>query len=342
MLNIAYIGNGKSANRYHIPFSRRVNEIRISKIFSPVETPWQKIPDVVYVSDLDSILNDSKIQVVVICTPPQTHYDLATRALQHGKNVVLEKPFTSSVAEAKALFALAHKQGVLLEAYQNRRFDGDFLTVQKVIKSGKLGNVYEVEDNFDYYRPQQSEQVTKYDRFSTFLYGHACHTVDQVISFWGAPKNVHYDVRQLLGKNHMSDYFDLDLYYPNQLKVEVKSSYFRLNYRPSFVVYGTKGRFIHELPDIQEKQLKEFYMPIAEHPDFGVETPDRWGKLSYISKDGTYHEEKVPTEKGNYSLYYEGLVDTLEHGAKPIVSEDETLALMTVLENGAKEQEGQL
>ncbi|MBS2905238.1 NAD(P)-dependent oxidoreductase, partial [Klebsiella pneumoniae] len=89
----------------------------------------------------------------------------------------------------------------------------DFLTVQNVIESGKLGDLLELEMHFDYYRPYVPENTNEFKPEMSYLYGHGCHTLDQVISYFGKPDHINYDVRQLLGKGRMNDYFDLDLYY---------------------------------------------------------------------------------------------------------------------------------
>ena len=343
MITMAYIGNGKATNRYHLPFSRQVKDIRVKTIYARHDdSPWAKLPDVKYTTNINDIWDDPEIQLVAITTPPQAHFELAKAALDHGKNVLLEKPFTATAAEACELFKYAKEKSLLLEGYQNRRFDSDFLTVQKVIESGKLGKVYEVEDNFDYYRAAAVEKSTGYSRLGSFLYGHAVHTMDQVLSYWGTPVSVDYDVRQLLGPDHMADYFDIGMHYPDSLKVSVKSSFFRLNYRPSFVVYGTRGRFLKQETDQQEAMMKKFYMPGPDHPDFGVDRPDQYGTLSYLDDAGQYHEEKVVSEVGGYQKYYEALVDTLENGAAPVVTPEQTITLMTLLEQGAEQLEATL
>lgn len=166
-------------------------------------------------------MKDPEIKLVVIATPVGSHYDFAKKCLEVGKNVLVEKPFTKSSSEAKELFELAKKNGLFIQAYQNRRFDSDFLTVQKVIESKLLGEVLEIEMHFDYFRPEVPENVDKFSIDTSYLYDHACHTVDQAISYFGMPDKVHYDVRQLLGKDRMNDYFDLDFYYGN-MKLSIK------------------------------------------------------------------------------------------------------------------------
>lgn len=334
MLTIAYIGNGKSTNRYHLPFSTQLSDkIRIKTIYSRSgKSDWTPIEGVQYTTNIDDIYNDPEIQLVVVTTPSSSHYPLAKKGLLHGKNMLVEKPFTETVEQAQELFTLAKEKNLFVQSYQNRRYDSDFLTVQKVIESNKLGDLLELEMHFDYFRPEVPENST-YSRINSFLYGHACHTLDQVISYFGEPDEVYSDVRQLLGKGRMNDYFDLDLYY-GKLKVSVKSSYFRLTPRPSFIVYGKKGSFVKETKDRQEEHLKQFYMPTE--PDFGVDLPQHYGTLTYMDDDNHYHQEKVISEVGDYSRFYEDVYQTLINKQDKVVKDDQTLLQIKLLEEGTK------
>ncbi|EMF0080530.1 Gfo/Idh/MocA family oxidoreductase [Enterococcus hirae] len=335
MLTIAYLGNGKSTNRYHLPFSRKLKDkIKIKTIFSRSEPTWETFEDIHYTNQLENLWNDPEIQLVVITTPSQFHYEYAKLALEHEKNVLVEKPFAETSAEAKELFELAKQKDLFIQCYQNRRFDSDFLTVQKVLESGKLGDILEIEMHYDYFRPEVPESATEFSTVNSYLYGHACHTVDQVISYFGEPDDIHYDVRQLLGTGRMNDYFDLDFYY-GTMKISVKSSYFRIKERPSFVVYGKKGMFVKQTKDRQEEHLKLFYFP--DHQDFGIDLPEHYGTLTYMDQNGYYHEEKVISEVGDYSRVYEGVYETLINGAEKIVKDEETLLQMNILETGIKE-----
>lgn len=330
MITIAYIGNGKSTNRYHLPFSLQLRDkIKIKSIYSRSrKSQWPAIDGIIYTSEISDIYLDGSIDLVVITTSNASHFILAKEALEHGKHVLLEKPFTQTYEEAKSLFDLAKSRNLFIQCYQNRRFDSDYLTVQKVIESGKLGDLLELEMHFDYFRPETPEQST-FSAIDSFLYGHGCHTLDQVIGYFGKPDKVHSDVRQLLGSGKMNDYFDLDLYY-GTLKVSVKSSYFRIKARPSFIVYGKKGMFVKETKDRQEEHLKQFYMPNNE--DFGVDTPAHYGTLTYMSDDGVYHEEKVVSEIGDYSRIYEGVYQSIVHGAEKVVKDEDSLIQIAILE----------
>lgn len=335
MLTIGYVGNGKSANRYHLPFVQLRKNIRVKTIYDldVVNVKWRKIEGIYYTDNIDELMNDPEIQMIVVCTTQQYHYQYAKMALSHGKHVLVEKPFMMTYQEAKDIFNYAKEKGLIVQCYQNRRYDSDFLTVQKVIESGKLGDLLEVEMHFDYYRPEVPEAVHGYTFYNSYLYGHGCHTIDQVISYFGKPNDIHYDVRQLLGKGRMNDYFDLDFYY-DTLKVSIKSSYFRIKERPSFIVYGKKGMFVKEKKDRQEEHLKLFYMPT--NADFGIDRFEDYGTLTYIDDQGIYHEEKVPSEKGDYGRVYDDLYEVICHHQDKVVRDEQTLLQMKILEKGAK------
>ncbi len=341
-LIIGYYGNGKSTNRYHIPLlMRRTDKICVKTIYArTLRDEWAKWDGVKYTENVNDLLEDPEIDVVVITTPPQAHYDIAKQVIASGKNVVLEKPFVHSVEKAQELFQLAAEKGVMIQGFQNRRFDSDFLTAQHVIASGKLGPLAEVEMHYDYYRPEIPENTNGYSKNDSYVYNHACHTVDQVLSYFGLPDEKHYDVRQLLGEGRMNDYFDLDFYYhqsnsaydvmPGGLKVSVKSSYFRVKERPSFVLYGKRGMFVKAEKDKQEADLKKFYLP--DHDDFGLDLPADYGILTYYDKDGHYHEETVETVRGDNGRYYDYLYETIINGAPMLVTKEQTIAQMEILE----------
>lgn len=334
MLTIGFIGNGKSTNRYQLPYVLTRKNIKVKTIYARNinKKDWKRVAGIGYTDDLDSLLNDPDIQLISICTRHDSHYKYAKMVLEHGKNCLVEKPFMKNSQEAKEIFALAKEKRLLVQCYQNRRYDSDFLTTQKVIESGKLGNLLELEMHFDYYRPEIPLASKEYSCFDSYLYGHGCHTLDQVISYFGKPDKIHYDVRQLLGKGRMNDYFDLDLYY-GTLKVSIKSSYFRVKERPSFIVYGDKGCFIKASKDRQEEHLKLFYLPGS--PGFGIDRIEDYGILSYYDNEGNYHEEKVVSEVGDYGNVFDGLYETIIEGKEPRVKDEQTLLQMEILETGA-------
>lgn len=334
MLTIAYIGNGKSTNRYHLPYVLTRDTFRVTKVLARSAPAWARVPGVEYVDDLSAIWDDPQIQLVVVCTSADSHARLARAALEHGKHALVEKPFAQTADEARELFALAQGRGLFLQCYQNRRFDSDLLTAQAVVASGVLGELLEVEMHFDYYRPEVPTSVSpEFSVGGSFLFAHGVHTVDQVLGWFGSPDEVRYDVRQLLGPGRMNDYFDLDMYY-GRLKVSVKSSYFRVRARPSFVVHGTRGTFVKERKDRQEEHLKVFYLP--GQPGFGVDLPEHYGTVTYYGQDGSYHEEKVTSVVGDYARIYDGVHESIVNGAPKVVTDEQTIELIEILEAGLR------
>lgn len=331
-LNIAYIGNGKSTNRYHIPFVLTRDYMTITKIWSRSgRKNWPAVEDVNYTQNLSDIWEDDAIDLVVVTTPGTSHYYYAKEALKHDKNVLVEKPFVETYDQAKELFNMANDRDLIIQCYQNRRFDSDYLTSLAVMESGKLGKLHEVVMHYDYYRPNVPLGAY-FSKINSFLYSHGAHTLDQVFAYFGPSDDVHYDVRQLLGPGRMNDYFDVDLMYDSGLKVSVKSSYFRVKSRPSFALYGDRGVFIKETEDRQEEHLKLFYMPGQE--GFGQDLPCHYGTITYMDESNGYHEEKVPTIDGDYGCYYDALYDTIIHGKDKLVKDQDTLAVMKILEEG--------
>lgn len=336
MLKIGYIGNGKSTNRYHLPFVLQRKNIMVKTIYqrNAKNEKWDRIEGANYTTDLNELLNDPEIQLVVICTTHSSHFEYSKMVLEANKHCLVEKPFMETSEQAKELFSLAKEKNLIVQPYQNRRFDSDFLTVQKVIESGKLGELLELEMHFDYYRPEVPESITSYDPAASYLYGHGCHTLDQVISYFGKPDKIHYDVRQLLGSGRVNDYFDLDLYY-GILKISVKSSYFRIKERPSFVVYGKKGCFVKETKDRQEEHLKAFYMP--NNKDFGVDTFAHYGVITYIDENGDMHEEKVKSVNGDYGRVYDDLYEAIINNKDKTITDEQVLLQMEILETGVRD-----
>ena len=332
ILNIGFIGNGKGTNRYHAPFSLALpDKFRITCVQARhLGGPWPRIEGAAYTTDMAAMLADPAIDVVEISTPHDTHYALTRAALEAGKHVVCDKAFVGTVAEAEELFALAASKGVTVQCYQNRRFDSDFLTAKAVAASGRLGRVFEVVTHYDYWREEYLTYAKEgaYDRLMGICYGHACHSVDQLISWFGVPDRWHVETRQLFGEGHPETYYDFDLYYDEVgIKATAASNY----QRPSFEVYGERGTFVKVEKDQQERDLKHFYLP-AGHPDFGLDAPEQWGTLRYFDEDGTMHQERVETVRSTYSAFYEALYETVAHGAPQLVRPEETIAQLRILE----------
>lgn len=355
ILNVAYIGNGKSTNRYHMPFVQALpDKFRVKTILARHidHSVWAAVPGVHYTTDLDALLSDPTIDVVEVTTPSAAHYDMAKRVLEAGKHCTVDKPFAATVDQAEDLFACAEQHGVTVQCYQNRRFDSDFVTAKNVVASGKLGHIFEVVTTYDYWRPTLGK-AAPYDLLNSAAYGHSSHCLDQLISWFGIPDRWHAEARQLQGETTTNDYFDFDLYYDALgLKATAAANYSMAYLRPSFAVYGDRGAFIKQEKDQQERDLKHFYLP-SGHPDFGVEGPEAYGRMRYLVDEdddqgevvtvrttfrhGAFREEVVETVRSCYTQWYDALYETLTDGTPQLVRPEETIAQLRILEDAMRE-----
>ena len=336
VLNLGYIGNGKAANRYHSPFALALpDKFRVHTMFARHvdHSMWAAIPGTRYTTEIDDVLRNPEIDIVEITTPSALHYAQAKQALEAGKHVVVDKPFSLTAAQAQELFDLASAQGVTVQCYQNRRFDSDYLTARKVFESGRLGHVFELVTAYDYFRPHMMEDAP-YSQIDSAAYGHASHCLDQIISWFGVPDRVHAECRQTQGTGFANDYFDYDLYYDELgLKCTAQANYVSAFLRPSFLISGDRGAYLRMEKDQQERDLKKFYLP-AGHDDFGLDALEQWGTLRWMDEDDHMHEERVEPVRSTYSAFYEALYETVAAGAPQLVTPEQTLAQMRILEQG--------
>ncbi len=331
-LHCAFIGFGKSTTRYHLPYVLvRKDKFHVAHIFRRNEKPEiEQQPEyshIHFTSDLDEVLNDPQVKLVVVCTHADSHFDYAKRALEAGKNVLVEKPFTPTLAEAKELFELAKAKGLTVTPYQNRRFDSCFLTMKKAIDSGKLGDIVEIESHFDMYRPA-AETKPGLPADGAF-YGLGVHTMDQIISLFGRPDHVAYDIRSVRNKANPDDTFEAQLFY-SDMKAIVKTSHLvKIDY-PKFLVHGTKGSFIKYGIDQQETSLKAYIMP----GDPGFAADSSVGVLEYVNDVGETVREELKPEAGDYGRVYDAQYETIVNGKPNYVREIEALTNLEILERG--------
>lgn len=305
MLTLGYLGNGKSTNRYHLPFVLTLSDIiKVKTIFSRSPSKeWPQLDGIHYTHNLDDLLNDPSIDAVVITSPSNTHYDYALRVLQSGKHCLVEKPFTSTSKEAKELFKLAKQQKLVIMPYQNRRFDADLVSLQKVIQAKSLGKLFEVNLSFDTDRFDVASSVDSGTIDNSYLYGIGCHSLDQALTVFGKPRRFTSNAHSILGSGRMNDYYSIQLIYDG-LTVNVDGSMNRVKNRPALSAYGTQGIFIKEMRDIQEEHLKSGMTPLQYN--FGVEPIERYGSL--IDRNGTH---TIETPRSSYSLMYQLFYDVI-------------------------------
>lgn len=289
-----------------------------------------KYPGVKTVRSLEEILEDPAVELVVVNTPNTTHYEYTKKALLAGKHVIVEKPFTVTVAEGEELIKLAKQQNKIITIYQNRRFDSDYRTVKKIVDEGWLGKIVEAEIHYDRYKEEIGPKVHKETPGpgTGLLYDLGSHLLDQAIQFFGMPDAVFADIAIMRKVSKVDDYMELLLYYEG-LRVRIKSSYVVREALPSYAFHGTKGSFIKARTDVQEVALQASKVPGG--PDWGVEPESEKGLL-HTAKDGKIIREYVPSERGNYGDYYDLLYKAIRENAPVPVTAEQGLNIIRVIE----------
>lgn len=336
-LKMAIIGFGKSATRYHLPFLRLRKNIQVKYIFNMTPSPDKEAEfqdlGCQFTSDLALILNDPDIQLITLCTPPDTHYDLAKQCLQKGKHLIVEKPFCQTVTETEELIALAKEANLLAIPFQNRRFDSDYLTLKNVLERGYVGRPVELEAHFDYFRPDQTIKTGA--NLTGNFYGLGVHMIDQMVALFGAPHTVSYDIRNIQHpESTVDDYYDISLFY-DQFKVVLKTSQLVAEPYPRFILHGTQGSYVKYGIDQQENDLKLGILPGAEQ--FGLDSPDAYGTVTYQNQNGDWIKKAIKSQTGDYGAFYDSVYDTLIHGIDPIVTSQQMMTTINLLEQGFKQ-----
>ena len=279
---------------------------------------------------LEEMLSDQSIELVVINTPNATHYEYSKKALLAGKHIIVEKPFTINSGEAAELIALATKCNKLISVYQSRRYDSDYKTVKKVVDENWLGKIVEAEIHYDRYRQEIGPKLHKEvpGPGTGLLYDLGSHLIDQALQLFGMPNAVFADIAIMRPVSKVDDYMELLLFYPN-LRVRIKSSYMVREAPPSYVFHGTKGSFIKARTDIQEKLLQEGVSP--DDKNWGVE-PDNEKGLLHTEKDGKIIREYIPSLKGDYGAFYDGMYEAIRFNKAVPVSADDGMNVIRIIE----------
>jgi scyllo-inositol 2-dehydrogenase (NADP+) len=296
------VGYGKSAKIFHAPLIEAVKELNFySVVERSSDDAVKKYPNVEVFRNFKDILKDDVTKLLIITTPNHLHYPMAMEALSAGKHVVIDKPFTVTFEEAKKLVRVADDLNLKLSVFQNRRWDGDFKTVEQIIRDQKVGEVVEVISTFNRFRNQVRENKwrEKDQPGSGVLYDLGPHLIDQSIRLFGKPDHLYADIREQRG-GVTDDYFEVDLHYPN-LKVKLKAGMLVADPSPRFTIRGTEGAFVKFGLDPQEQNLKEGINP--KSPDLGSDSENFWGSL-YKWKNNEMSVEKVKTLAGSYITYY--------------------------------------
>lgn len=317
LVKVGLCAFGMSGKVFHAPFLKQHPGFFLSAIVerSKEESKLQ-YPDAVIYHSVEEMLQNADVDLVVVNTPVQTHFEYTKMVLEAGKNVIVEKPFTVNVEEAEELVRIAESKNLFISVYQNRSFDRDYLQVQKIISEGKLGAIKEVEIRFDRFRTEPSAKEHKENpelNGSGAVHDLGSHLVDQATQLFGFPEKTFADIFSMKGQNYANDYFEILLYYKNDVRVRLKSSAFTKEDHFAYKIHGDKGSFLQERSDNQENELvagaiplygKDWVKPLAESD----------GILNYSDENSESKRVTTLSEQGNYMNYYQQIYEHIVFG----------------------------
>jgi predicted dehydrogenase len=320
-----------SGRVFHAPILTGHAGFNILKIVERNKNEVNSIyPDVASVRSFDELLNDDNIELIVVNTPDATHFEYAYRALEAGKHVIVEKPFTRTIRQGEQLLNLADKRKRVLSVFQNRRWDGDFLTVRKIIENEWLGKLVEFESYYMRYRNRIQPNTWKESAIQGIglTYNLGSHMIDQAVVLFGMPEAVFADIDKMRTGSEIDDYYNIKLIY-HDIKVTLKASYLVREEGPRYMLHGTKGSFLKYGIDPQEEMLKQGGNPYM--PDWGKESESQWGILN-TEFNGMHIRGKVETIAGNYPAYYNNIYDVIRNRAEPEVIPEQAINVLHIIE----------
>jgi scyllo-inositol 2-dehydrogenase (NADP+) len=330
-INTAVIGFGLSGRCFHAPFIHVHPGFRLKTIVERNSSSSKEIyPDVNIARGYEELLKDGDLELVVIATPNILHFELAKAFLEAGKHVVIEKPFTPTAAEADELIRIARQAGRKIFIYQNRRWDGDFMTIQQVVYQGYLGEILDYEAHFDRFAPGARRSAWRDEPLPAggVLYDLGAHLIDQALVLFGLPRSLSADIRNLREGSRVDDCFEVKLYY-DRLRVTLKASVFVKEPGPRYILHGTKGSFVKYGIDPQEAWLRQGLMPDAE--GWGEEDEEFHGLLN-TEMNGQQFLGNIKTEAGNYMGFYDNVHEVLRKGGNQAVLPEEARNVIRIIE----------
>lgn len=322
---------GMSGQVFHGPLLKVNPDFEVVQVLERSKNLSKKLfPEAKIVREFDEILRNTDIELIVVNTPDWLHYEMTKQAINAGKHVVVEKPVTQRSEKAEDLLELARKKGVLFTVFQNRRWDNDFLTVQKVMESGNLGRLIEFESHFDRYRTFIKPNTWKEegDEYVGVLHNLGSHMVDQAYVLFGMPKAVNAYLKIVRRGGNVADYYDIRMEYEGFSAI-LKCSYLVKDPGPRYSIFGEYGTFHKWGIDNQEEDLKAGKLPVGDN--WGTEPEKVWGTLVY-EKNGLEFSGKVQTIAGNYNAFYKNVSEALRKGADLAVKPEETIEVLKILE----------
>ncbi|WP_419816664.1 oxidoreductase [Glacieibacterium sp.] len=313
-IGVGLVGYGLAGASFHAPLIGAVAGLRLAAVVTSrqdeVAAGW---PEARAVEEAGALFADPEIELVVIATPNLTHAPLARAALEAGKHVVIDKPFATDAAEGETLIALAAERGRMLSVFHNRRWDGDYLTVHRLLAEKRLGEISLFEAQWDKFRPAIKTGWREVSApGSGLLADLGPHLIDQVLQLFGRPDALSADVLTQRAAAETDDYFEVTLHY-GTMRAIVSASTLMIVPRPRFRLAGSAGLFEKYGLDPQETWMRAGQRP--QDAGFGEDAPGTYGVLTDPKGVAT----TVPTEPGDYRCFYEGVAAAILHGTPPPV-----------------------
>lgn len=326
-MRTALIGYGLGGSAFHAPFLSTTPGLEFSAVVtSRAAEVRERYPSVEVLGSVEEVWSGG-YDLAVITTPNRFHHEHARAALEHGMHVVVDKPFSGSAASARELVSLADSRGLVLVPFHNRRWDGDFLTVRRLVAEGALGSVHRFESRFERWRPELKDSWKESGDpadLGSILFDLGSHLVDQAIALFGRVVEVYAEVRTLRGGARVPDDAFLALTHVGGVRSHLWAGALVGDLGPRFRVLGSVGAYVKYGMDPQEEMLKAGVVPGV---GWGVEDPAGWG----VVRDGG-SGVPVRTEDGGYPLFYAGVVSAVSGGGVGPVDPLDAVAGLEVLE----------
>ncbi|UOG73666.1 Gfo/Idh/MocA family oxidoreductase [Hymenobacter tibetensis] len=326
---------GMSGRIFHAPFLEAHPGFALRAVAERSRKQMQTTyPHVISYDSVADLLRDPAIELVVVNTPNDSHFSLATEALHAGKHVLIEKPVGTSAADIDALYALGRQMNRQVFGYQNRRWDSDFMAVRQVVESGQLGQLLEVHIRFDRYKTAIHTKVFKEEPStpgSGLHFDLGPHILDQTISLFGRPSEFRRTLGSFRPNSRVTDYMQLHLLYPNGLNVYLTTSLLVADPGPAFVLHGTYGSLRKGRTDVQEAQLDHGLTPLDD--SYGLEPADAAGTLTLVNENGEKAVQSIEPLRGNYMGLFEAVHQAIRNGQPYPIREDELRTQLEILES---------
>ncbi|GAA3629151.1 Gfo/Idh/MocA family protein [Microlunatus ginsengisoli] len=332
-IRTAIIGFGTGGRVFHAPLLAADPRFSVDVVVT-ANPERQRLaalacPDAALESTPDALFDyPDRVDLVVISTPPDSHRDLARAAIQHGLAAVVDKPFVVRPDQGRELIKEAQQHQTLLTVFQNRRYDGDFATVQGLVGDGSLGEIRSMESRFEWWKPDEPKAWKAQAGPQTgggMLFDLGPHLLDQAFQLFGPATTVHAELTRYRPGDGGDDEAFVSLDHASGVRSHLAMSSLAPLERPRFTVTGSRAGYVKWGLDIQESQLGQGMSPHAD--DYGREPKDRWGRIGLREQSGV-----VPTEPGRYGAFYSTLAQALLHGAPPPVDPTEALTVIECID----------